>query len=299
MINNMDKRTAGILAGIASALCVCGYITVNKFVYTHYDINALDYSLFFACIGGAFGILSILRQLNKKVATELKNNAPALITLGCAAFLAVGMFVFGQHYTTSVNAALLMTSSIVATSLFSYLLLGDRFRKMQWLWIFILFFGLYIGIVGINSISLQAGDVVILGSALFFGFGNAFSRVVMKKMKEPGLVPDVRLTIAGIIAGIVGIFVIRDYEVLFTIFPLAMLAGIFYWICMKMFAKAVHLLNANEAIVLNNSQIFFTSIAGVLLLSEGYSIEKFVGAVIVIASVYFITIHKSKRSVVA
>lgn len=295
----MNKRTIGILAGIASALCVCGYITVNKYVYTHYGISALDYSLFFAFIGGIFGILSIIQQMNKKVATELKSNVLSLLILGCAAFLAVGIFVFGQQYTTSVNAALLMTLSIVATSFFSYLLLGDRFRKAQWLWIAVLFVGLYIGIVGISDISLQSGDLIVLGSVMLFGFGNTFSRIVMKKMKKPGLVPDARLVIGGVIATLIGIFVIRDYELLLTITPLALLAGLFYWLCMKMFAKAVHLLNANEAIVLNTSQIFFTSIAGVLLLSEGYSLEKFAGAVIAIVSIYFIAIRKKKNSVVA
>jgi drug/metabolite transporter (DMT)-like permease len=298
MSAKLSNKTMGILAGIASALCVCGYVTVNKYVYTHYAISALDYSLFFAFIGGVFGFLSLLKQMNKSSIRELRTNIRSLILLSCAGFLAVGIFVFGQQYTTSVNAAILMTSTIVATSLFSYFLLGDRLRKAQWLWIAILFAGLYISIVGLSGLTLQQGDLIILGSVLLFGFGNAFSRVVMKRMKKPGLVPDTRLTIAGLIALIIGLLFVRDYNLLIVILPWAALAGLFYWLCMKSFAKAVHLLNANEAIVLNNSQIFFTSIAGVLLLSEGYGVEKLIGAIIIIVSVYFITIHKKKTAII-
>jgi drug/metabolite transporter (DMT)-like permease len=295
----MNKKTAGIIAGLASALFVCGYVTVNKYVYSHYAISALDYSLFFAFIGGVFGLVSLARQTSKKTLIELNKNIRPLIVLSIAGFLAVGIFVFGQQYTTSINAALLMTSTIVATSLFSYILLGEKLRTFQWFWVAFLFVGLYIGIVGINGVTLMSGDLIILGSVLLFGFGNAFSRVVMKKMHRPGLVPDARLAIAGAIAAVVGLFVVNDYGQLVAILPMAILAGLFYWLCMKAFAKAVHLLNANEAIVLNNSQVFFTSIAGVVLLSEGYSVEKFAGAVIAIVSIYFITIYKKKQAIIS
>lgn len=290
----MNKKTLGLIAGIASALFVCGYVTVNKYVYSHYEISALEYSLLFAFMGGVFGLASGLRQINKKTAKELKLQAPSLIGLSIAGFLAVGIFVFGQQYTTSINAALLMTSTIVATSLFSYILLRDRLKAAQWIWVAVLFIGLYIGIVGFNGVSLKLGDLIILGSVLLFGFGNAFSRVVMKKMSKPRIVPDVRLFVAGTIALLIGLVAIKDYSIIVTILPLALLAGLFYWLCMKAFATAVHLLNANEAIVLNNSQVFFTSIAGVLILSEDYSVEKLIGAIIAIVSIYFIT-FRNKR----
>lgn len=292
----MSNKTIGIIAGIASALFVTGYVIVNRYVYSTYDISALDYSLFFACIGGLFGLFSLMRQANKQSLKEIRTNIRSLIVLGVAGFLAVGILVFGQQYTTSVNAALLLTSSVAATLLFSYLLLGERLKKAQWVWIAFLFVGLYIGIVGLNGLTLTAGDLIILGSVLLFGFGNAFSRLVMKRMKTPGLVPDARLVIAGTIAAVIGLFVIRDYGVLVAVLPFALMGGLFYWLCMKTFAKAVHLLNANEAIVLNNVHVFFTSIAGVFLLAEPYSIEKFIGAVIAMVSIYFIAIHQKKSS---
>lgn len=293
MKKKYSEHAIGILAGVASALFVTGYLTVNKFIYSQYPISALDYSIVFALAGGLFGLLSLVKDLNKKNITAIRKELFPLIILGIVGTLSVGIFVFGQQFTTTVNAALLMTSTIVATSLFSFILLKDKLSKRQWIWTVVLFTGLYIGIVGFNSVNLRTGDLIILGSVLLFGFGNAFSRSIMQRMEKPGLVPDIRIVIGGIIATILGIFILRDYTTLIALLPLALVAGLFYYFCMKAFAKAVHLLTANEAIILNNSQIFFTSITGVLLLSESYSVEKFIGSLLAIISIYFITARNS------
>jgi drug/metabolite transporter (DMT)-like permease len=116
-------------------------------------------------------------------------------------------------------------------------------------------------------------------------------------MEHPGIVPDTRLVIGGLVAAVVGaITSLSRLNHIVQLLPLALLAGLFYWLCMKTFAKTVLLLNASEAVVLNNSQIFFTSIAGVLILSERYSIEKLVGSIIVMVSVYFISAHKKLKA---
>ncbi len=288
----VTRNALGIASGLISALCVCGYLTVNKYIYTHYEISALEYSIFFAVIGGLFGLISLTKSLNKESYVEIRENLGSLAVLGVAVSLAVSAFTLGLHYTSATNAALLVTSSIVATALFSSLLLREHLTRRQWPWIFTLFIGLYVGIVGLQALHFQIGDLVVLGSVLFFGFGNAYSRVVMRRMKHPGIAPDTRLVMGAMFALILGFAVIHNYAILWTILPFAILAGFFYWLCMKTFARSIYLLNASEAVVLNSSQIFFTSIAGVLILSEHYSIEKFIGSMIVIVSVYFIAAHK-------
>jgi drug/metabolite transporter (DMT)-like permease len=283
-----EEKVLGILMGLLSAVFVAAYITTNKYVYANHDISAVEYGLIFSVAGAVFAFGSLAFQLNKTSRKLIHGNSWSLLTLGLAGALAVGTFTIGQRYTTAVNASLLMTSTIVATALFSHVFLRERHSKTQYAWIGLLFVGLYVGIVGLQSIHLHAGDLIILGSALFFGFGNAYSRVVMQRMGGARLVPDVRLAVGGVLALIAAIFIVQSWELVYTIAPLALLAGLFYWLCMKSFAKAVYLINANNTIVLNNSQIFFTSLAGVLILSESYSIEKLAGSVIAIIAIYFI-----------
>ncbi len=294
--HNLPEKTLGLLCGILSAVFVAGYVTTNKYIYTHYDISALEYSLIFAIFGAFFALISLQFQRNAENTTLIKQNFKPLLAVGVAGTMAVAIFVVGQRYTSAVNASLLMTATIVATGFFSHLLLKERHHKTQYVWIVALFVGLYIGVVGFRSLALHKGDAIILGSALFFGFGNAYSRVVMKQMGGARLVPDVRLAIGGVIALAASPFIINDLALVRSLLPFAVLAGLFYWLCMKTFARAVYLINANNTIVLNNMQIFFSALAGVLILSEPYSFEKLIGSVIALTSIYFIAYKEHQNN---
>lgn len=290
-----EKHISGILYGIISALGVTGYVTVNKYVYSQFDVGAIQYTLVFAMIGAIYGLVSLKTKYDDEVARVIRKNATSLLILGLAVGLAVGILVFGQNYTTSINASLIVTSSIAMTTIFSYMILGEHPARKQVAWMVVLFAGLYLAIVGLHSVSFRAGDLIVLGSVLFFGFGNAYSRLIMKRMKRPDIVPDTRLIIAGGFATLLAPMFIRDYSVIVKILPLSFLAGAFYFLTMKTFAKSVYLLDANEAIVINQGQIFFTALSGVLILSEEYSLEKFIGSILVIVSIYFIATHRIKR----
>lgn len=288
MSSKLHSKGLGVLWGILSAIFVAGYITTNKYIYGHYGITALQYSLVFAIVGGLFAFSSLLLQLNKNSIKSLKMHIGPLVLIGIVGATAVAMITTGQHFTTVVNASLLFTATIVSTLIFSHVFLGERLRRDQYFWTLVLFIGLYIGVVGFHPLHLLKGDLIILFSVIFFGFGNAYSRVVMKRMGSARMVPDVRLTVGGIIALILALFIIRDLALIWAILPLALLAGLFYWLTIKTFARAVFLINANNTIVLNNSQIFFTSLAGVFILSESYSWEKFIGSVVAIIAIFFI-----------
>lgn len=286
------RASVGVTAGILSAIFVAGYITTNKYIYANHDIGAIEYSLIFAMTGGLFAAFSLGSQLNKNSLKLIGQHKLPLLALAVAGALAVGILTIGQQYTSVVNASLLLTSSIVATALFSHLFLKERHARHELAWMAMLLIGLYVGVVGLHQIKFRVGDVIVLSSALFFGFGNAYSRVVMKRMGGANLVPDVRLFVAGILALVVAGFVISDIATVRAVLPAALLAGLFYWLTMKAFAKAVYLINANNAIVLNNGHIFFTSIIGVFILSEPYSWEKLIGSLIAITAIYHIAAKK-------
>ena len=158
-----------------------------------------------------------------------------------------------------------------------------------------LFAGIYLGIVGLSTVNLNSGDIIILSSALVFGLGNVLSKLAMKK-HNPNTVADVRIIIGALISIALGAFILDDPRLYVDFAPLALLAGFFYWATMQTFARAVHLVGANSAIVLNQSQIFSTGILGALILSEIYNWEKLTGSLIAIVSIYFITQNGAKRS---
>ncbi len=284
----MSEGAKGVLAGVASALCLTGYLVVNRHVYNAYQPSAVEYTLLFALAGGVFGLISLLRNGNHEMYGKIRKDTRHFMMLATLSFIAVGLLVIGQRYTTSINTALVGTMAILSTMFFSFSLLRERPTARQVWWLGGLFVGLYTAIVGFHTVHLNSGDFIVLSSVVFFGLGNVLARKIMKRQGS-FVVPNVRLVIAAVFAAVTSIFFMRNFSLMWHILPWAMLAGMFYWLTMKTFAVSVHLVNANHAIVLNNSQIVSTSLAGVFLLGESYTWEKFIGSIIVLTSIYFIT----------
>lgn len=284
----ISKHVKGIIFGILSALGVTGYILTNKYIYEKHDVDPFQYAVIFAVAGGVFSVLSLSHHLDRSKITKIKSDYKFLILMGLVGPTAVAILVIGQRYTSSVNTALLITSSVLTTALFSRILLNILPSRNQWMWMAGLFVGIYLGIVGFSGLSLNSGDIIILSSALVFGLGNVMSKLAMKK-HNPNTVADVRMIIGAIISIAVGVFILDDPRLYVDFAPLALLAGFFYWSTMQTFANAVHLVGANSAIVLNQSQIFTTGILGAIILSEIYNWEKFAGSLLAIVSIYFIT----------
>jgi drug/metabolite transporter (DMT)-like permease len=286
--HSLSAATKGLLAGVASAVFLTAYLVTNKYIYNTYDISALQYSLIFAIAGGLFGGLSLARNMNSRIFAEVKKDVWMFVVLSLASFIAVGLLVIGQRYTTSVNASLIATMTILTTIFFSTVLLHEHITARQRLWVCVLFVGMYIGIVGLHRLRISTGDAIILSSEIIFGFGNVLSRKLMR-VHGSLIVPNVRLVVAAGFAILCSIFFVRNWVVIGQLWPWALVAGMFYWLTMKTFAVSVHLINANHAVVLNNGQVIATALAGVWLLGEQYSWEKFIGSVIVLTSIYYIT----------
>ncbi len=285
----MSNHTKGVVYGTLSALFVTAYVLVNKYVYNTYDVEPFSYAVTFAAAGGLIAAVALFtRHVARRDVAVSHKILPQLLVLGLAGATAMGLVVFGQNFTTAVNAGIILTASIVTTSIFSKYFLKESFSRKQWRWLAVMFVGLYLGVVGLHIVEFRPGDLIILGASVAFGFGNTFSKIVMRKL-DRNLIADARLIISGLLMLIIG-FVLVGSDVLVLsagLWPL--LAGLFFWLTIRTFFGAIHHTNPNSAIVLNNSQIFFTAVAGVLLLSEAYDWVKFVGSALVLISIYFIS----------
>lgn len=285
----MSDQTKGIIYGILSALFVSAYMIVNRYAYTHHEIEAFSYAVTFAMAGGLFAIVGLLaRHFRNHDIVVTRKTVPQLFVVGLAGGLAMAILVFGQNFTTAVNAGIIMTATIITTNLFSTYLLKESFNRKQWLWIGVMFVGLYMGIVGLHLIKFNPGDLIILGGTIVFGFNNTFSKLVIKKF-DGNFVADARLAISGLLMLLAGLVVVGTDVLVTTAGLLPLLAGLFFWLGIRTFYMAIQYVSSNKAIVLNNAQIFFTAFFGVLLLSEPYDWVKFVGSAIVLAGVYYIS----------
>lgn len=286
----LNDSPRGVVAGLLSALCVSGYVIINKHVYQKYAVDPLAYAVLFAAGAAIWALPAVVLRVRGDVWKRVKSDAGKFIVLGVVGAVAMAIITIGQRYTSSINASFLFTLSMVTTLLFSRLILSESPTKRQLLWIIGLFAGLYLAIVGLETLHLKKGDLIVLSSMFFFGFGNVYSRKVMKTHGNI-IVPDIRLVLGGVFAAILALLVLPGKSVPAPVYVWALTAGLVLWLTMRFFATSVHLINANHAIVLNQTQIVSTSILGVLLLGEQYGWERALGTIVALVSIYCITLR--------
>lgn len=277
----------GVLFGLLGAMAFSTYVVINRHVYATYDVAAGDYTVTFLAAGALFALVALACRPAERKRPFTKNALP-VFGISLLAATALALTIVGQRYTTAINTSLIVTATIVTTGLFSGLILREKFSSAQLRWMVLLFVGLYFGTVGAHLLTFNKGDLIILAGCVIFGFTNTISRALMKGYSSH-FIADMRLIVGGLFFGLIGLL-LGGADILVTsagLWPI--LAGLFVWINVRLFYTAINYLGANKAIVVVNSHVFFTIVAGIVLLAEPYSWIKFVGALVVLTSIYFIS----------
>lgn len=286
------KEQKGFIYGALAAVTFSIYILVNRHVYLTYGVNVFDYTATFLIAGGLFALIG---RLTKGIGEKDKLNKSSwqVAANGVIAGVGLGIFVFGQGYTTVTNASILATSTAITTAIFSVYLLKDKLTSRELKWFCVMLAGFYIAIVGLHGLHLNKGDLLVLASSLILGFTNTFSKVLMKHHTSQ-FIADGRLICGGVFFALLATVIHGpDFLVMNAgLWPL--LAGFFFWLTIRCFYGAISYINPNKAIILANSHPIFTPVVGAILFSEAYTLNKFVGAVLLVASIYSINMGKIK-----
>ena len=284
----LSNDTKGVVTGLLSAFFFASYLVINRYIYTEFKVDSLAFAFLFNALAGIYAGLALMQRYNQRKMRSVWQDRYKILLLCTYGLLAMLLLLIGQRYTTSIHASLLVTGSIVATMVFSTLFLKESITTRQKWWVVGMFVGLYVAIVGVQAISLLSGDLIILIGVIFFGLGNVLSRSLMQR-HDSAIIPDLRVFLVAVIAGLVYVLFFHSINIFSLVGLWTVVSSLCFWLTMRSFAATVHLVNANHAIVLVNAQIVPASLAGVFLLNEHYSLEKFVGSVIVLVCIYFIT----------
>lgn len=283
-----DNHSLGIVYGLLSAVAFTCYLLLNRYVYLNYDVKAFEYTATFLIAGGGFALLSLSFKCAKQKAQVYKKSLLPMVFNGFVGAVAMSLLIFGQGYTTAVNASIIAVSTTIPTVLFSWLLLKETLTQKQLLWLAIMFIALYFAIVGKHFLSFEKGDLIILSSLIFFGFANTYSKVIMKN-NSSDVITDVRLVTGGMIFVILGLLVSGSGFLVTNAGLWPAIAGFSFWLTIKAFYASIQKIGPNKAVVLCNSHPILTPFAGVLLLNEPYSWVKACGSAILLISIYNIT----------
>lgn len=288
-MNQRLKTLEGELFALISAIGVTGYLIINRYVYLHYKPSSLDYTATFIALAGLIGLFSFLVQRIVVKKEVMPTKLPILVGIGVIAGAGIGLVVMGQKYTTAANAGLIGSLTVVTTVIFSRLILRQTLHRSKLPWVLLLLSGVYFAVVGLHSYQLHTGDLFLLLATILYGLSNVLASVAMRS-NSPGTVRDVRFITAGSIFALV--FLLPHSHFVTSAGILPFIAALFFWTGIVFFNKAVKCIGPSNSIVINNAQIVVTMLVAVPLLSEGLSLIKIIGAILMLLAIQKIASKK-------
>jgi drug/metabolite transporter (DMT)-like permease len=193
-----DHHARGILFGIAGLLTFTAYLSINRYVYLHYHVSSFKYTATFLFASGVVALTGLTNKTTRSRLGRLDHLTFLTIANGLVGAAAMGLLIIGQNYTSAVNASIIASATTIPTIIFSYFMLHDSFTGRQLVWFLVLLVGLYFAIVGEHLLHLQKGDLIILSSLVFFGFGNVFTKKLLAHTPG-GTLTDIRIMTTGLV----------------------------------------------------------------------------------------------------
>jgi drug/metabolite transporter (DMT)-like permease len=232
---------------------------------------------------------------------------PRFLLIGVLGQVVAQLFItWGLRYSLASNAALLMLTLPIATTVIAYFLLGEKMSPLRWI-----SFGLAIaGIVECSGVDWKelnlTGSGYLTGNLLIFVSvcGSAFYNVYSKKLLERYTPLQVLLySYYFVVAFLIPITLYTEPNTLgqlghYTLrvwFCLGLLAIFQYCLSMVIFLTVLTRLDATQASLSNYLIPFFGLVIAAIVLHERMSSAMVLGGVLVLFSTLLITVYEEHR----
>jgi O-acetylserine/cysteine efflux transporter len=264
-------------------------VVVNKAGLDRSGLPPLDYTALSALVAGVLALPPALLNTARIASCSKACIAKVFIIGVSASGFAYLMLFWGQNLTSATNAGFVLTLTAFFTVVFASLLLGERVDRRKYPAIGFLFVGLYLLIVGTQSLTLNIGDIFIAGTALVWGITNSIARSVMREISAQ-VVAWLRLVFGA--AFLVCVLRVGPADGISAVWAgdLWFLAsGALVWASILLFYKTIETLGAGLAALVVVSSPVVSTIGAVAFLGETLSAEDFIGGGLILISLLGIT----------
>lgn len=234
----------------------------------------------------------------------LKQNFGAVILLALTGVAAFNTLVYiGLHYTTSINASLMNSTTPIMIYILSFLLLKERLTSFQAIGTLVSLTGVLFIISGgslesLLAFSFNKGDLIVLAAVFCW---SVYSLLIKK---YAGKLPGYSTFLVTIAIGALMLLPFTAYELLTTPqtieWSISTISAILYVgivasiVAFLSWNTGVIALGANKAGIYLNFIPVFATIFAVIFLNEQLLIAQVVGGIAVIAGVFISTIRKTQ-----
>jgi drug/metabolite transporter (DMT)-like permease len=200
LIQNIKKESIGYLSAIIAAILFGSVSTITKPVLE--DQNALSISSLLYIIAGlslmpflkltsinSDNIISIESSSNKK---RNRKYFLLLVTSICGAVIAPSLFFFGLSNTSASDSSILVNGEVLFSILLAMIFFNEKLIKREIIAVILVLFGIVILTTNMqfsNSfLELNIGNILIVGSTLFWALDNNISKIISKTIHIPKII---------------------------------------------------------------------------------------------------------------
>jgi drug/metabolite transporter (DMT)-like permease len=292
----------GYVSAIASAILFGISSTFNKITLQNVHPTVTAGMIYF--VGGLllFGIH--LTPLNRKILCILETPGTEdkisgrdwrILTLVilCGSVTAPLLLLNGLNQTTAINASLLLNAESLFTALGAFVFLKERGTRREYLGILILLLGMvFVTTNGeFQKLTLTEnifGNLLIIGSCLFWGIDNNLSRFLSKK-RDLILVTGLKCLIGGLALLIISLLLGINFTIPLISIPYLVSVGalsIAFSILLFLFALR-KIGSMRTGVIYSTSSLFGAALAYVVL-NETFTLTQLAAGLIMLLGVYVI-----------
>ena len=312
-LQQLKNEHIGYVSAIIAAILFGSVSTITKPVLA--DLNALSVSSLTYIIAGLSLIPFLKFSSNSNNATlestnpsnkrKWKNNRKSyfllLLTSICGAVIAPSLFFYGLSNTSAWDSSILINGEVLFSILLAVVFFNEKLIKREIVAIVLVLVGIVIlttkmqffSSSSLNSfLELNIGNILIVGSTLFWALDNNISKILSKTIHIPKIIV-LKTLIGGSILFIlfIIIFGIHDLNATITIFhiPYLVFAGsLGFGASLFFFLHSLKRIGTIKTILLFSASSIFGMIFAKVLLNENITIYQIIAVGVILFGCYLI-----------
>ncbi|NDG46171.1 MAG: DMT family transporter [Flavobacteriia bacterium] len=243
--------------------------------------------VFFRALGS---LMITFIYLKKQRINQWGNQKQLLIYRGIVGVTSMILFFWGVHYISVGSAVTLRYIAPLFAGLLAVIYLKETIKPLQWLFFISAFFGVYL-IKNYDASGSNFGVFLVLLAAFF----SAVVYILISKIgnkDHPVVVVHYFMLIATLVGGVGSLFFWRSPSLYELILLLSL--GIFGFFGQLYMTKAFQNAEAHMVAPFKYVEVIFTMLFGVFILHENYELLHIVGTFLVIVSLVFNVLYKTR-----
>jgi drug/metabolite transporter (DMT)-like permease len=301
-IRHIKKESIGYVSAIIAAILFGSVSTITKPVLE--DQNALSISSLLYIIAGLSLLpLLTLSSFNSDniITREYSSNKKCnrkyfllLVTSICGAVIAPSLFFFGLSNTSASDSSILINGEVLFSILLAIIFFSEKLIKREIISIILVLAGIVILTTNMQTsnsfLELNIGNIMIVGSTLFWALDNNISKIISKTIHIPKIIV-LKSLIGGSLLFIltVIIFGIEEFKVDLIHIPYLLFAGsLGFGASLFFFLHSLKRIGTVKTILLFSTSSIFGMIFATIFLKENITIYQIIAVTVILSGCYLI-----------